>query len=1118
MLATLLMVMLTYRLLVVPWIEPRGEPSQGLSIFSRSLPSKYWWQQFFPEGSWQTQNPTIINTDRGILLAKELTPVDEKTWKLEPLTMIVPHSQAGREAFGQQQRGSASEHDMWIVSAEQGAKIHFEEPLLFTDIAGAEIPSIERGELSGEIEITRQTLSQADARPWRIRTSDLTINRTQLSTRREVLIEWDDSIIRGRELRIVLRSDLLGTKGSKSPSWGPLDELELYHVDEVEIGLPPGGIWSSIDAHQLQVKDVDWPTVRQQPARISATCGGRFAFDFKRSVASLQNGVHVKHLVGDISPDEFLCERVAFFLQPPSKTAAMPQPADSDSVQLSGIQLNRVEAIGADSVSGFVGEKWVDLKLPAIELRARSKRLLIDLQKRRVEFVGQLDHPDATRSTVVLQQSHHEFRSPHIEYQSAPTEEASQPSHLGWLVAKGPGELETNQLAAASLEPPPLPADSHSAALRVDENQQIRVRWQESLRMAPAAENDGSQWIELLGGALVESAGQGFLASERLEIWLSAAEGDAPAAGAAAGQNTKSFRPRRIYSSVPTVLSTAAIEVEVSEMDTVFRYETGEAAPGATKPDELQLSDSQGNPMFQWISPPIDATASLVRAEGQKQALPNEQQATKTLQTPVAVSGEKLQALIVQDGSQTWIDRMQIEGPVKLSQTPIESQNALPWIVDGEQLLMSSNSSRQIDLQVSGTPARMTVADGSLVGATIRINQAYNLAVIDHPGEFTIPKSLLAEASETRAQTAVGPHRDTYGTLGSVQWISPPHCKWHGRMLFNGSVVRIEGNVEFDAAMRTAEDQFWWIAGTSQRMDIHLAEPMRFDSSPGQEAKLDRIVLSDQVHIRASQLDPYGEKRSREEIHVPTLSFDVDQAQLVGHGPGWIQSWFLSEAGLGNVVDSPSAGRQEELQGAFLAFRDSMVAELDEKQVTFDGKIELLAGPIASWDDEVRPSNLNRLTADQMLLNSDQLKVYDTQQLGMYVANGSDNNRLGGSWEFKATGNVAFNGNTESGDYRGYGYQLTYTQSKELLLLRGDGRTAAYVERSPRKAGDNFLSAHVDSVAINPKTLEFPELRLAAAGVTVQQQEAQNARAGIIQPKPTPQNIPNPRQNFFDRR
>lgn len=1065
--------MIAYSLLLVPFIEPKSSGDRQ-SIFSLSLPTDHWWEGFFPEGSWQTKNPKIINSKRGILLANTWERIDEKTWKLEPLTMIMPQSKAGREAMELRQMRNVSREDMWIISAEQGATIHFDEE---PQLQSGNVPSIARGELKGVIEVSRQIASEKGKQPWRLQTYDLTINRTQVSTRREVLIEWNNSVVRGHDLLIRLRSDLLGKEGSPSPSWGPLDELELYHVDEVSVELPDGGLWADLDPKHLSDTaasklPVSFP-LETLPAKLTASCAGRFNFDFRSSTATLQKQVYIRHQVGELEPDEFSCERITVLLEPPPPKNLRPVEgaSRSDMPSLGGIQIKRFDAIGADSLAEFVGEKWVELRVPTLDVQSQSKTLSVDLQKRRIEFGGKLNQPGAAQSTVLLKYQGKEFQSKkRVVYQAAPdspagTVGAEKPKHLGWLIAEGPGEVRSSG------------GNSFSAGGQADPA--FNVRWQKGLKMAPAPENDGSHWIEVLGDTFIESEEHGFLTSDRIEIWL--AEVLDPE-----NRSTK-LQPVRVFSNSNTILSSPSLSAKVSQLDLQLKEQTPPLAvqveDSVEESASLELSDSEGNPMYQWVSPPAEPMAQS-------------QQPTKEVPSqPIAVTGNNLQATLVREGKESWIEQLQIDGPVELKgsskQDKFDDKPPIDWNVQGNLLLLATNRNGEADLQIDGAPAKIKVGDGLLEGETIRFNQTHNLVVMDHPGEFTIPKSLLASATQT--------HAGEEST--SIEWFDPPHCRWQGRMIFDGKTIRVEDRVEYKAGFSSngngatpGKKEYWRTAGVADALEIHLLKPMKFQSDLGlgdaertgtNRAEFDRISLLGNVNILAWQLDHLGEKKSGNEILVPSLTFRMKENQIVGDGPGWLQSRFLSGSGLGRLANSGEAERRRELRGAYLKFRDSMVGSLKTQELTFDGNIELLSGPISSWEESVSPNEAQELTQDQILLNSDQLRIYDTKQL----KNANNGFRVGssiqanGTWEFKAMGNVAFNGLSESGEYNGNGHQLSYSRSKNMLVLRGDGRKSGYLRLLPSESDKGVLEGHVDSIAINPETLEMKDLKVGRGGI-----------------------------------
>lgn len=1047
-----LLAMGAYWLLIAPAIEPDRKLTIARPEFTGAIGAERWWRELFPAGAWQVDNPTIIQNGRGVLLANTWEQVGPKTWKLQPLSMIFPQAGshvAAAEPSVANRDPAFAEQDVWIVNADEGATIHFEEPF---DLRSGSVPSVERGQLQGAISITRRSMSKAAEKPWSLRTKDLSIDRRRISTQQPVTIEWGNSVLRGRDLRVMLRGDLLGgsveSRDDASP-WGPLDELELYHVDELKVDLPPGGLWADASPSLLP----DATPVEKLPATLEAFCGGRFAFDFKHSTATLTNGVHLRHQLAQLPPDEFLCHKVTIQVDPPSRDSGTTQ---AQSIRMGGIGIREVLAVGIDSLQDYVGEKWVELKSPTLGAAARAKRLKLDLVQRRIELAGELDQPGATQSIAWMTYQGNECRSPKIEYQASPRDAEGRAIHAGWMFLQGPGELNTG--AASSIG-------------------EAQVRWQKSLKMMPA-ETPQEQLLELLGNTLIESKSHGFMTAERLQVWLKKNPLDPPSPAtsrAASSEAPPSYLLDRLLASGKTTLSAAALQAHVESLKMKMVY-----VPN-TPPDQprgIQLSDSAGNPMHQYVSPPSDATSpgpAPSSSDNTRQVLPLPMQAAVgpvKPGEPVIIHGESLDATVVSAGQEYWIDALTIEGPVEIHSGATAGNekstiDALPWRILGQQLTLATNPAGQVDLQIDGQPAKIAVAEGALEAPSIRLDQRRNLVWIDQPGEFTLP---------TRAMDGV------QSGLSAMQWLKAPRCKWAGRMLFDGATVRIEGDIQLDGVARRA-DELWMLQGFCQRLDVALAEPIDLRQT-GPDAhtappSVERLVLRDDVDLRIAQTDLLGNRQSLERIVVPHLTFHVADQKLVGGGAGWINSKFLSQGPLAHASDDQPAT----LQGAHLSFRDSLVAFLDRNEVVFDGKIELASGPLANWQQTIDLAKLSQLTRDQILLNCDQLKVYDTTGLSS-TASFAPAGESPGTFNFQATGNVVFEGRAESGYYSGNGYRLNYEQAKDQLVLVGDGRSPALLKRLPdaQAPGDKLAqgshTAHVNSATINIKTMAVIDLQV----------------------------------------
>lgn len=1064
-----------YTLLVVPAIEPAERRTVELPPFSGPLSGDPWWNALFPEDAWQVATPQVLQGKRGIvLLSQSWVQEGPKTLRLQPLTMILPQGNDHSESPGAAQ-------DVLVVSAERGAVIHLEEEF----DPSSSTPSVERGQLSGLIEVTRRIQGKPNEHPWSLRTSDLSLDRSRVFTQQEVIIEWPEGIIVGRDMKLTLQGDLLGSNGKAADTspWGPLRTLELYHLDRIETALPAGGLWKDT---QLTAA-AGQAAVSTLPAHMKLSCGGRFTFDFSQSRATFAGGVQLIHQLAGLAADEFSSQEVTLLIEPPGDSHSTPlrSALTSDSPgKLGGIQIRQIEARGIDSLQNFVGERKVEFKAPTIDAYASAKRLRIDVRESRIELDGKLAHAGATQSTAWLKYGGYEFAAPRIDYDADGNLSTAplSPDHLGYLIASGAGELR-------------MPASSGTG--------QTLVRWQDALEMRPT-EIAGQQWVGLFGNVLVESPLHGYMATDKLEVWLrknNAATSSPPTPNAptpnASVLNAK-FLPERMHATGKTTLSTQEVNAQVEEGLSLAMNFVHPVDPNAPAPDSLAMSDSAGRPMYQWLGAPPATEASAAPGALAATGLPSAGRAPPKEVSRVAVKGRSLNSTVIVTHSDSWIDNLTVTGPLNVSGAA-NGPNMPGWNVVGDELQMATNAAGQADMQISGTPARITLAEGSLEGPLIRFDQRNNLIWMDQPGEFTIPTSALAATQSSPQPSSQSPMN------GGLDWFEPPHCTWQGRMLFDGRVVRIEGDIRFDGAVAMGQDQFWWINGQSEVLQLELTEAVLLDNLKGTTAQPLKVTVSQNVNILASQLDHRGTKKSRQQLQLPSLTFDIRSHEIIGLGPGSIRSWHITQGSIGQMASSSASRAAENLQGAHLTFRESMRGFLDRSELYFQGKVELAAGPLTTWEDAIDLARMQRLGMNQIHLDCDLLKVYDTSGLSSTASLALGQDRASKAWEFQAKGNVHFAGKAESGDYQGEGAEVTYVQAKELLTLFGEPRRPARIIKTPSNpAAEGTINASVEYAAINPRTLAVESYKVGQDGIRVDLPNAGGGAGGGKLP-PAPQ-------------
>ncbi len=91
-----------------------------------------------------------------------------------------------------------------------------------------------------------------------IETSEIRIENRKIWTDKPISMKMGDSVIDGRHLTILLAQKLLSqdtTKKEKRPFEG-LESMELFYVDQVHVGLKPGGLWPNKETQNTPLRQL----------------------------------------------------------------------------------------------------------------------------------------------------------------------------------------------------------------------------------------------------------------------------------------------------------------------------------------------------------------------------------------------------------------------------------------------------------------------------------------------------------------------------------------------------------------------------------------------------------------------------------------------------------------------------------------------------------------------------------------------------------------------------------------------------------------------------------------------------------------------------------------------
>ncbi len=401
-----------YRLVAVPLLEPPAPPASPIEdVVSQQVEDDPWWSKYFASGAWQTKEPTVIQTEQGVLLFQDWEQITPERLKLWPLTIVIPRDKKSDLA------DAANQGSVIFIENPEGAEIQFREAI---DITSGRPPPVVGGHLSGAIQIISPASKSDGSDELFIQTKNVHIDRRHLWTPSSVHLKLGTSVVEGQDLSIVLDKDLLSQSETKTPVqsvFRGLDHIELRYVDRVHIDLPHGGLWKpkskppeKSDAFVLMEdpsKKMLASATKEPPATMDVRCGGAFYFDFHSGWAKMLNSVDVTHQIVGQPLDRFQCYDLEMHFssaEPETSVGNAIQPTAgpaSDRESLSTWTIDQIRAFGKPSGDPNLPEWWVRLESPGMQTNAIARRLEIDLSRGGISIFNQLQANSPIDSTRV---------------------------------------------------------------------------------------------------------------------------------------------------------------------------------------------------------------------------------------------------------------------------------------------------------------------------------------------------------------------------------------------------------------------------------------------------------------------------------------------------------------------------------------------------------------------------------------------------------------------------------------------------------------------------------------------------------------------------------------------
>ncbi len=458
-----------YGLLLAPWIEPAAKPRAEVADAdpapSAEAPPEPW-QAMFPPGSWELDQPKVLDTDRGTLLLKDLRELDEYRLELKPCTLIL-FSEDGEDRYNSRPV---------ILQAREGAVLTFDEPV---NLARGQLGRLARGTLPGEVTIRSPESRPGAADQLEVVTHNVQMNRERIETPQPIKFRYGRSYGSGRDLIIHLALPVEKRATGAGPAVKQripgVSSAELVHVDRIRLQLD--------NPKDLAPSDASSQASAPPSVELEITCQGPFKFDFDRRVATFEDQVDVIRVPTSGAVDQLSCQRLAvYFTQPvlappaPAEAAAGAdaQPAKASAPDLRGLKIERIQAQGTPAV----------VRAPTYAATLRAEAFEYNFLTRQVKIED--------RQKLMLRYHEYDIEARQLEYQFAAA------GRLGNLRARGPGRA--------------------TGTLPDKKEQTFEVAWNDRVILQP---DQSEHALSLLGGGQLRVHGEGEFAARDLHVWLS---------------------------------------------------------------------------------------------------------------------------------------------------------------------------------------------------------------------------------------------------------------------------------------------------------------------------------------------------------------------------------------------------------------------------------------------------------------------------------------------------------------------------------------------------------------------------------------------------------------------
>lgn len=586
---------------------------------------------------------------------------------------------------------------------------------------------------------------------------------------------------------------------------------------------------------------------------------------------------------------------------------------------------------------------------------------------------------------VVLRQGPHAFDAVELQYEMSTT------GGLGRLWAAGPGRLQTVQLMSGK-------------------PQTLEAKWNKELRIQP---QDGAQVVSLVTQASISMLTLGTFVADEVHFWLHEVQRPAQDGLVPLDQQTADTGPQPKVQIVPDrLLALRGVEVDSPKLH--------------AKTDRLEA----------WFFTPDPTVVS----EPSKQPLPFKPgtliggtDAQKGPPQKFDVSGQLVQMRIA-NGKVSGVEDLTIQGGAQIDEIQTSSPGQAPVKLRGEAVELRGGTTPDAIVHVVGQPAKISARGLSLQGDAIHLHRGENRVWIDGPGDatFPLPQKITPPGGPLdRPLTPPVARPANEPVVRPSDTATPEFMRvtWQRRMNFDGQTIHLEEDVQARTTTQLV------LCGT---LDAMITERIDFaDPRTDQKVGLAEMKLDGGVYLENRTLDELGQQTSFDTLETPNLYINQLTGAMKAVGRGkllTIRKGAIKVPGAPEQPAPAAAAPDGSLTHLLVSFQRGMTGDLNRRTVQFEQNVESIYTRVADWRDRVTiemidQRGLSALGEQGILMSSDAMQVAQ-----VVPPQGGEP-----SYELMAEGNTRVDGRV----FTARAHRISYTSLKDMLVVKGDGRTDA---------------------------------------------------------------------------